>query len=119
MNRVISQQPPWQRCPYLGLHDDSSTSLAYASPWNFCYRTERPGPVLVSYQASVCLRRNFSDCGVYQSATWARLPPHLRGKVKVAKRTNPVPGWVFRLLELILLAGILALIVLYAQRVLP
>jgi hypothetical protein len=69
-----------ERCPYLGLHDDSSTCLAYPSEWNYCYHAAPAAPVLVSHQADVCLGPRYFDCPVNLSSQWGRLPRPLRGR---------------------------------------
>jgi hypothetical protein len=119
MSTAKHPQHPWQRCPYLGLHDDRSTSLAYASPWNYCYRAEPPGSVAASYQSRVCLRRCYVDCAVYHSTGSSRLPRYLRVRGKSTKLQHPVRIQVVRLVELSLLITILILLLLYAGRLLP
>lgn len=74
-----------QRCPYLGLHDDRSTSLAYPSTWNYCYHATPPAPVLVSHQVEACLSPRFVHCPVYLTGTADPLPSSLRGPGKVVQ----------------------------------
>ena len=119
MNRAAPQHLPWERCPYLGLHDDSSTSLSYASPWNYCYRANPPDTILVSYQGRVCLCPQYDECVVYHSNTWGRLPRNLRGRSRAGRLRNPVSSKVIRLVVLLLLVTILTLLLLYSQRLLP
>jgi hypothetical protein len=86
-----------ERCPYLGLHDDSSTSLAYPSAWNYCYRAAPPASVLVSHQSETCLCPGYSDCTVYRSSKWERLPSGLRGSVRAKlgeNRTSRARRWI-------------------------
>lgn len=116
MNRVTSPQPAWQRCPYLGLHDDSSTCLSYASTWNYCYRAMPPAPVLASHQAEACLHPRFVDCAVFRAETWGRLPRKLRGQGETGHRPA---GRVTRLVVLFLLFIILLLLFFYPQSILP
>lgn len=119
MNKITHPQPSWQHCPFLGLHDDSSTSLAYGSPWNYCYRANPPASVVVSYQLKVCLCPDFVSCAVYHSARWERLPRSLRGNGKAGRIRNEMRIKIIRLVELILVITILVLILFSAQRILP
>ena len=102
-----------QRCPYLGLHDDDSTSLAYASPWNYCYHAAPPASVLVSHQAEVCLGDRHADCPVMLSNRWGRLPRPLRGKVEANLQKNGSSSWLLRLGVFLLLAIVLMLILFF------
>jgi len=68
------------RCPYLGLHDDPQTSLAYSSKWNYCYRVEPAVPVSLSNQSETCLTAGFTQCPVYRRETGERFPAQLRGE---------------------------------------
>ena len=98
------------RCPYLGLHDDSSTSLAYPSAWNYCYRAAPPASVLVAHQSETCLCPRYSDCTVYRSSRWGRLPTNLRGRLKARlgeNRASRARRWIAILLFLLLLALLL------------
>ena len=80
MNIIKADEFRVPRCPYLGLHDDRSTSLAYPSTWNYCYHATPPAPVVVSHQGEVCLCSSFANCAVYQTGTTDPLPASLRGK---------------------------------------
>ena len=75
----------YDRCPYLGLHDDRSTSLAFPSNWNFCYRAKPPASVVLSHQSEACLIPQYLQCPVYLREKTGRLPSNLRG-------TAPLPG---------------------------
>lgn len=100
-----------ERCPYLGLHDDTSTSLAYPSLWNYCHNAEPPGPVAVPHQISTCLGREYRHCKVYVALEPRPLPRDLRGTVPPGIRRRPRAGIRGMLLFFAILA---ALIVLYA-----
>ena len=82
------------RCPYLGLHDDSRTSLAYPSPWNHCYRVDPSSAVSVSHQANVCLKGEYVHCEVYGANTSIVMPRNLRGSTNpVVKKGKPKIGF--------------------------
>lgn len=98
-----------ERCPYLGLHDDQSTSLAYPSAWNYCYHASPPASVLVSHQVEACLCPQYMDCALNHSNHWGRMPRSLRGK---AGGSLPKNGSWGRLLRLIAFALFVALLIL-------
>lgn len=75
-----------QRCPYLGLHDDPSTALAYPSSWNYCYHATPAAPVAASHQAEVCLCPLHGNCVVYLTGKTDPLPASLRGKASRRQR---------------------------------
>jgi hypothetical protein len=112
MIQVITQPPSgWVRCPYLGLHDDSSTSLAYPSDWNYCYHANPAAPIRVSHQADVCLCPEYIHCPVNVSNTWGRLPRPLRGKAAASLEADEFAGTRHRTLLLALLVLLLTLLV--------
>jgi len=68
-----------QNCPYLGLHDDQRTSLAYPSAWNYCFRARPPASVSISHQIAACLSPEYLQCPVYLTEQDGILPSDLRG----------------------------------------
>lgn len=98
-----------QNCPYLGLHDDQRTSLAYPSAWNYCYRAHPPASVNISHQISACLSPDYINCPVYLAAQEGALPADLRGnsgiptqRRKSARRKSRRIAWsVFTIILLI------------------
>lgn len=110
MNINIRQPVRIVRCPYLGLQDDDSTSLAYASPWNICYHAAPPAPVLVSHQAEVCLCPQYVGCPVLLSNQWRRFPRNLRGKAGASLNKNSSSTRLAWLIVFVLLGVILIVI---------
>ena len=101
-----------ETCPYLGLHDDSATSLAYPSNWNYCYRARPPASVSISHQVAACLSRAHVDCPVYLAERERPLPSGLRGSSTVPvrrahrrARSNRAVVWMLLLAALLLLAA--------------
>ena len=79
--------PAMERCPYLGLHDDPRTSLAYPSVWNYCYHAKPPSSISMPHQVAACLCPDYVRCPVYLAAEERALPPNLRGSY-----STPVHG---------------------------
>ena len=98
-----------ERCPYLGLHDDDSTSLAYASPWNYCYHASPPAPISMEHQVQACLCAQYVVCPVLLSGKRGRFPRRLREKTRLRL------GDVAWLLLLVALAAILVVLLFYGQ----
>jgi hypothetical protein len=93
-------------CPYLGLMDDSDTSLAFPSAWNACHRS-RPGATpSLRHQAEFCLGESHVHCPVFLNQQ-ASLPKHLRarGQGQPARR-SPVATWILLLVLAVALAGL-------------
>jgi hypothetical protein len=100
------------RCPYLGLHDDAKTSLAYPSPWNHCHRTNPSSAVSVSHQANACLTDKHKQCEVYCSNTPKGLPKNLRAKFSPVERnatSGNVVFWV--VIGFLLLVGLFSVLI--------
>jgi hypothetical protein len=108
-----------ERCPYLGLHDDSSTSLAYASDWNYCYHTTPPASVLVSHQVGICLCSRYVDCTIMVSNKWGRLPRSLQGKARASfRKSGPASRFIWQpLFARIVVFLVLLLALLLVQRI--
>lgn len=107
-----SVMPP--RCPYLGVHDDRFTSLAYPSPWNYCYRADPPASVLTSYQEKVCLTSAYQRCPVFLRVETAPLPAGLRGTHSVPSSSHRARNGMIA--GIILLFGLVAAAVFLAPR---
>ncbi len=79
---MSTSSPSSDFCPYLGLHDDPRTSLAYPSAWNYCYRARPPASIRLSHQSAACLCKKHRECPVYLAEQGRALPPDLRGSGK-------------------------------------
>jgi hypothetical protein len=77
-----------QRCPFLGLHDDPGTSLAYPSAWNYCFRARPPASVQITHQVAACLSPGHVRCPVYRAVEVGALPSNLRGSSTVPTRSH-------------------------------
>ena len=106
MNNINGRSISVQRCPYLGLHDDRSTSLAYPSAWNYCYRAAPPASVLISHQVEACLCPLYTGCTIYISEKTRPLPSSLRCKTRVAVRKYGFPGKFGRAVLLFLVVAL-------------
>ncbi len=96
------------RCPYLGLHDDSATSLAFPSTWNYCYRARPPAPVLLSQQTKACLGPGYANCPVYLRKETGALPSNLRGSsspVRTRRHSRRTRAALLILILIFLAAG--------------
>lgn len=109
-----------ESCPYLGLHDDPRTSLAYPSVWNYCYRANPPASVIPSHQVTTCLKREYVNCPVYLAEVGQLLPSGLRGRLKVpARRVRGKTRKSNHAVWIVLLAALLILTVWLGTRFLP
>lgn len=103
MKQIASASPGMHvRCPYLGLHDDRSTSLAYPSAWNYCYRALPPESVVPTHQESVCLTGMYQQCPIYLRAQNGPLPVDLKGG------HEPITNQRWRVWVVILLFSVVA-----------
>src|SRR5512141_2084544 len=111
MNRPSNASPGiFQRCPHLGLQDDRSTSLAYPSTWNYCYRADPPHSVLLAHQEAVCLTGAHRQCPVFLHVAGEPLPAEVRGFPETPGKKNNWLGRLFLLLVLVMIAGAVVLI---------
>jgi hypothetical protein len=69
MKRVI--------CPYLGLEDDPSTSLDFASAGNYCHKARPIASVNGDFQERYCLSAQHITCPIYRMAQPVPLPAEL------------------------------------------
>jgi hypothetical protein len=118
--KIITNRPTLQveRCPYLGLHDDSSTALGYASPWNYCYRAVPASSVRLEHQSQTCLEAGYAHCAVLLSDRRRPLPRRLRGKAEPPP-TDAEPGRGRLLLIVLTLLAAALLVVLHLRGLLP
>ena len=72
-------------CPFLGLKDDSQTSLAFPSNLNYCHHCKPIACVDLDYQKNCCLTKDYEVCPVFLQAPTTALPEYLRN-VKPAKK---------------------------------
>jgi len=93
------------RCPYLGLHDDRFTSLAFPSNWNFCYRAKPPSSIDLSHQTEFCLEPQYVQCPVYLRTKAGPLPSPLRGSARLSNSGSRLGLTLFLLLLVILVAA--------------
>lgn len=101
-----------RRCPYLGLHDDRATALAYPSIWNYCYRPKQPGSIILSHQSAVCLGTDFLACPVYGVGQTAALPLSLKGSTTGYKRNASLSRKIVRaILFFLILVAISAAVI--------
>ena len=119
MTSIARQLIGWERCPHLGLHDDDSTCLAYASSWNYCYRATPPASVRTAYQVETCLCGRYVHCPVYLSSKGGALPRALRGHVSVGARGRRLLHTLVRMIGLIVLTAIVIWIIYLIPRFLP
>ena len=98
-----------QRCPFVGLHDDPGTCLAYPSLWNYCYRAKPPASTEVSHQATACLSPDHIHCPVFMPSQRAPLPASLRGVMPRQKFGSGKRANILLLLVLFFLLGLAAL----------
>lgn len=94
-------------CPYLGLDDDSDTSLAFPSAWNTCHRSRNAASPNLKHQTEYCLSEDHRACMIFlaEPATMP-LPTHLRASRRYVKnrRRNSYRNLIF------IFVGILALV---------
>jgi LysM repeat protein len=93
-------------CPYLGLHDDRFTSLAFSSNWNFCYRAKPPSSIDLSHQTEFCLGSQYVQCPIYLRAKAGPLPSALRGSARLPNSGGRLGLMLLLLLLIILAAGL-------------
>jgi hypothetical protein len=65
-------------CPFLGMLEDPSTSLAYPSEWNVCHHSKPAAVPNLEHQRTHCLAESHSLCPVFTSQSPARLPNDIR-----------------------------------------
>lgn len=105
---TVPERQDLVRCPYLGLHDDSKTSLAYPSPWNYCYRAKSLSAVSLSHQTTACLNEGFKACEVFLSTQSIELPHGLKNIAPPLKKTRLKTG-VWGLIVFIALSSLLVI----------
>ncbi len=117
--RTVNRQPiQIERCPYLGLHDDPSTALAYPSGWNYCFHAEPPASILVAHQVNVCLTANYSNCGIIIANKRGRLPQSLHGRSNKHFHRSGMPRKLLWLALFVLVIALLLLILFLYQTLL-
>jgi LysM repeat protein len=95
-------------CPFLGLEEDPQTLIGFSSDRNFCYRTEKPTPILLEHQQKYCLTKNHTGCPVFQDISHLTLPIEIRQPPPAGLKRS-IAWRVGVAFAVILLAGMLAL----------
>jgi hypothetical protein len=67
-------------CPYLGMMQDETTSLAYASTLNGCYHCAKPAIPNLEHQKEFCLSAAYPGCKVFLQSEHKEFPRELKGK---------------------------------------
>lgn len=65
-------------CPFLGLAQDSQTSLSYPSSWNVCHHAKPVGTPNLNFQRSFCFSKNHCTCPVFSRLERMPLPTGIR-----------------------------------------
>jgi hypothetical protein len=115
MNNPPALSAGLERCPYLGLHDDRLTALAYPSAWNYCYHAVPAASVLETHQVEACLSLQYVHCPVYLSRKPASLPARLRSLAGVRSRNDGLSK-MGRLTLFLLLGALVVLVIFLGQR---
>lgn len=68
---------PNEACPFIGLEDDPSTRLLFASPAACCHRAEPVEAVDLGHQQAYCLTSVYKLCPVFIRPEWSPLPAKL------------------------------------------
>ncbi len=64
-------------CPYIGLEDDPSTRLLFASPAACCHRVDPVSAVDLGHQQTHCLTSVHKLCPVFMRPEWGPIPSEL------------------------------------------
>ena len=78
----------FQICPFLGQADDSETSIAFPSAWNYCHHAYPIEAINLDHQQNVCLRPRHQFCVVFQHSKNEALPEELRYKSSLNGRQS-------------------------------
>jgi LysM repeat protein len=81
---------PGKICPFLGKFSDPDTCYSYPDFNNRCHHAKPPQPILLDYQANVCLAGKYQDCPVYPQGWKEPFPVEISGDQPRARRS-----WTF------------------------
>jgi hypothetical protein len=77
-------------CPFLGMAQDSQTSMSYPSAANFCHRSKPYGTPKLDFQQSFCFSDNHTNCPVFTRTGRAPLPADILFKTDRSLPKNRV-----------------------------
>lgn len=69
-------------CPHLGLIDDQMSRANFPHEGNSCYASDKPEPIIMSYQEDHCLHINHINCPGYIDGWDKGVPKSLRANQK-------------------------------------
>ena len=95
---------PTPDCPFLGLKNDTRTSLAYANTANHCFHCQVPAIPRLDHQTAFCLTSNFIECSVFAQSEKLPFPGKLKQAVKRPEQQRLVWRTILLLLGLLLVA---------------
>lgn len=81
------------RCPHLGLEDDSETALGYPSEWNRCHNVKLTVAPSLEHQREVCLGADYLACPVFGKSDAKKLPQ----KIRLSPRRRPLGRTALRI----------------------
>jgi LysM repeat protein len=95
-------------CPFLGQEDDPQTHTDFSSSRNYCYRTEKPTPILLESQQSYCLTKDYPNCPIYQDISHLTLPIGVSSD-KWVEPDRPISKLVWTAFVVFFLLGVLVI----------
>jgi len=95
-----------ETCPHLGLKNDQVTFSSYPSGWNACHHVNPVSTPTLDFQRRFCLRANYVNCPIYQSASGQKMPRDIQ------LRESGISGKTKQILLLALLAVVGIVIIL-------
>lgn len=97
-----------EACPFIGLEDDPSTRLLFASPVACCHRADPVDAVDLGHQQAYCLTAVYKLCPVFIRPEWDPLPVELA--YHEPERPSSKNRWLWLIIGLVglgLMAGAL------------
>jgi hypothetical protein len=91
-------------CPHVGMLDDPTTLLAFASRGNGCYASGQCAAVALAHQREYCLSEQYTACPVWQKQPGAEPPPPDQPMIEAG---DPRRKWMKAAAVLLFLAAIL------------
>ena len=83
------KKDPGKVCPFLGLQDDSQTSLYFPSGLNLCYHSRPLASPSLHHQQAFCLKgKQHTVCPVFTRTTLEPLPP----EITLSSKKQPLLG---------------------------
>lgn len=91
-------------CPFLGVLDDKSTYLSFASSFNVCYKIAKHSNPTLEHQGNYCLTERFNTCPVFLNSNVKQIEEIFQNNSRLSRprKINVAVIWIASVIVLLI-----------------